>query len=277
MMNQINKIFLILEDSVERSGLKGSSFIILMVALFVSGSLFHSVGLAASVSFSALLLIDPFSISMVGLSFSTYLAASIAIARLLNELIGSEFAYKRFRRDREAGRTLLPFQRYIKENDDTARFSLVIFSLIIFFYLYMPTFHGICVFVAPIALYMFFYMLHSYWAWLNNFCRPGQLPGVLRLWKIFQRKPIRAILVFAHLFLTWVRPRLLGLAALLMLSSGYARGVSLESSALTSFRYSDEVVGAIIFRNSEGFILSTRSPDRAWFLGSNGLVLEIRN
>ena len=276
-MNQINKIFLILEDSVERSGLKGSSFIILMVALFVSGSLFHSVGLAASVSFSALLLIDPFSISMVGLSFSTYLAASIAIARLLNELIGSEFAYKRFRRDREAGRTLLPFQRYIKENDDTARFSLVIFSLIIFFYLYMPTFHGICVFVAPIALYMFFYMLHSYWAWLNNFCRPGQLPGVLRLWKIFQRKPIRAILVFAHLFLTWVRPRLLGLAALLMLSSGYARGVSLESSALTSFRYSDEVVGAIIFRNSEGFILSTRSPDRAWFLGSNGLVLEIRN
>lgn len=277
MMNQLNKIFLILEDSVERSGLKGSSFIILMVALFVSGSLFHSVGLAASVSFSALLLIDPFSISMVGLSFSTYLAASIAIARLLNELIGSEFAYKRFRRDREAGRTLLPFQRYIKENDDTARFSLVIFSLIIFFYLYMPTFHGICVFVAPIALYMFFYMLHSYWAWLNNFCRPGQLPGVLRLWKIFQRKPIRAILVFAHLFLTWVRPRLLGLAALLMLSSGYARGVSLESSALTSFRYSDEVVGAIIFRNSEGFILSTRSPDRAWFLGSNGLVLEIRN
>ena len=276
-MNQLNKIFLILEDSVERSGLKGSSFIILMVALFVSGSLFHSVGLAASVSFSALLLIDPFSISMVGLSFSTYLAASIAIARLLNELIGSEFAYKRFRRDREAGRTLLPFQRYIKENDDTARFSLVIFSLIIFFYLYMPTFHGICVFVAPIALYMFFYMLHSYWAWLNNFCRPGQLPGVLRLWKIFQRKPIRAILVFAHLFLTWVRPRLLGLAALLMLSSGYARGVSLESSALTSFRYSDEVVGAIIFRNSEGFILSTRSPDRAWFLGSNGLVLEIRN
>jgi hypothetical protein len=277
MMNQLKKILSILEERVQRSGLKSSTFFILIIALFVSGSLFHSVGLAASVSFSALLLIDPFSISMVGLSFSTYLAASIVMARLLNELIGSEFAYKRFRRDREAGRTLLPFQRYIKENDDTAGFLLVIFSLLAFLYLYMPTLQGICFFVAPIVLYMFFYMLHSYWAWVNNFCRPGQLAGVLRLWKIFQRKPLRAVLVFAHLFFTWVRPRLLGLAALLMLSSGYARGVSLESSALASFRYSDEVVGAIIFRNSEGFILSTRSPDRAWFLGSNGLVLEIPN
>jgi len=258
--------------AAQQLGVTSTTRAILVIA---SAGAVHTMGIALAVSIHAVLYLDFQSTASISVSLYVNLVVAYLLSRAANEYIGSEFAYKRFRRDREAGRSLLRKDAYVNKNNKIRASVELFFTPILFVFFYIPDVVALAVAALPIAFYALIFLLHIFWSWSNDFKRKNQYSALKRWRRMAQKKP-RIALSFARAHvLGWVRPRAVGILSMLVISTGAARTIYVERSVQVIRGQFGEIAAAVVFRNSAGFLLSNREESKAWYLSNDGILIPI--